>query len=458
MKPTHSILIALLLCLPVRGQITIDALSSDQVESKISERAEAADQKHEQLKAALAVEFGKVDAKFAESQKLSDNLQELADELLAAVKASRIRVEDMPGENINEKFRAAVAEAKRKRRNIEFPSGYRETDTTLELKYAGTPRKSRCFNGLTIYFNGMALFWNGSPNQAMIDSPSPTKCNFEGPITIVGRPIAGGPPIEGVVGWWHRASWENNANTSTGCNYRNFHFRDLDRGIYVGGPMGPDLRNHFWQNVNFYNVATCISLRGGNITNYVFDNVTIAGVKVEVGIHNIWQKVCKFADKEVLDPWGQPWSVDRYDTSDWKRRIYKRDTPDASCYAGAPVVEVRNLDMASTGRKDPSWAFWCEGSSILIDNARIEGKYARAGKFTSVGANQINNRFISVLDNMVVHGDSSPSVAKDGAPPVVFVNGAYGGTIPEADGNDVVYLGRVKAAGKLVNRTGDRLN
>ncbi len=287
--------------------------------------------------------------------------------------------ESMPGEEWGEKINHAIARlrAGADGGTVLLPPGNLKISTTIDF----AAKRGHVPQGLVLQGAGGAsatrLTWEGKPNSVMISIPSPWHCQVRGVYLDATQ-------VEGITGIHFPAGWSKGWNTSRHLVLDDIVFRRCRIGLDIGDIYSPDLSQHIFQGLWFYQCETGVRVTGANVANLWFYGVSIDG-----GCKTCFKLVGHSARKIRKSP-DEPMPADGYDVlrdQDGKE-VFWNDVPELpkkqgqvaqyfgdekGWYAGGgyPELVVYGLEV-HTSTPD-SWVIDTNFAPIRIYSARCEG-------------------------------------------------------------------------------------
>lgn len=274
-----------------------------------------------------------------------------------------IHVADMPGRRFHDQLEFAIDVARQNNGGtVVISPGWYRIQGTIAID----------FDGLHIVGQNASLFQTAA-NSAIFELLSPSRLKIERLLLKANADLAGAMGI-----WWH-ANYGVNQNGSHQVEFERLTFSDnLECGAWVGDPLGPDFRGWTFSNCLFYNVGVGIVVEGANVTAGSFRdgamaNFRRAGVRLKKGGG-------EFAAGGVCDPWGNAWSVDRYDTAAWRQRCIGN----GFAKGGNPFILLDNVDLHGPPQDagEQIYAIESEGGVVHARKVRCEGK--RTGIYRTI--------------------------------------------------------------------------
>ena len=412
-----------------------------------------------------------------------------------------VYVEQMPGENWDEKIRNAVNRAVYNGMGAEvvLPPGHlvikepirlwrqrktRQVDTTAEnVELADVRQVWQAIKGGRVQdlprglvFRGSTagttlLLWEGGANQVIVDMPAPWDC------TISNLRINGNNS-EGTVGIRYRPGWEFGVNGGKKDQFERLSLERLDVGIHVGGPFGPDLVGSTFRQVSVHACRIGFLLESANVAEMWFKECFVgsceeAGFKL-IGhggrvLRHLAEKDTPTDEQVVVDAWGREIFLEQLPPVLVEQKVndLKGSEPPAANGAkrrpwaggGSPTCFISDL-VAHMHHPD-AWMIDSNWAPVRLEHVRMEGC---SGVLRVQGKGMRNTRFNDILidvNAVTTGGINGYAIEYHKGGPIYFLGGTFEGPIGLGQ-NTVCYslgvrfLNRQRAMSGLV-RQGQRL-
>ncbi len=213
-----------------------------------------------------------------------------------------IYVEQMQGEDWNQKIEAALTEALQdgcartivlppKRIEItrpvfcwrhemaDNPARIRQSANLMKVWQVIQGSPAARARGLRIVGEGgsSGFIWAGEPFEVMMDLPAPWYCTIRD-VNFWGN------GAKGVIGLRIRAGWEFQSGGGKSNLFERCLFKDLDCGVEVGDPFCPEISSNEFRLFRFKNCGTGMRFLGGNLVQQRIQSHHLSGVK-KYGYH-----------------------------------------------------------------------------------------------------------------------------------------------------------------------------
>lgn len=286
------------------------------------------------------------------------------------------------------------------------------------------------------------LFWDGGPNQVVIDMPAPWYCEIRN-IEIDGR------NTKGLIGIRYRAGWEFGVNGGKSNIFEGITLSNMDVGIQVGDPFGPDLVASSFRDIRLFAVRIGVRAVGANVAEIWFQNIFInkceeAGFKLITHsgrvVRNLAEKDTPTNENVLRDADGREIFLEQipeYARKTKVQNIEHADVPGSNrrpwVGGGGPTIVIQNVVSHMNNPK--TWLVDSNGAPLRLYGVRHEGP---GGIFRTRGggvAMRFNDILVDV--NAVTAGGMNGYVIEyDKYGPLYLVGGTFEG--PIALGNNAV--------------------
>ena len=274
-----------------------------------------------------------------------------------------------------------------------------------------------------------SLVWHGAEWTPIVDLPSPWGCQIRN-LSIDGRDTAG------VIGLRYRGGYERGVNSGKNNVFEHLAIANVNVGIEVGDPLGPDLVGGDFRSISIRHVQIGVRVLGANVTGMTFRNMILRDYE-QAGfmVMGLGGGGGRGAETDSV-PEDQRVLMD----SDHRRELLLSDLPPYarkrmvrghSRYGhivggGGPDITIFDLTGGSPAPK--SWMIDTNFCAVRVYTARIEG-HGGVLRRTYSG---ISGRFNDVLmDVCTTAAGQRPGNAIEyhGRGPLFLVGGAYDGDI-----------------------------
>ena len=372
--------------------------------------------------------------------------------------------DSMPGEEWGEKINRAIAKLRdgADGGTVLLPAGHLKISTTIDF----TANRRAAPTGIVLQGAGGAsatrLIWEGKPNSAMIFIPSPWHCQVRGVYLDADK-------AEGITGIHFPAGWSRGWNVSRHLMLDDVVFRHCKIGLDIGDIYSPDLSQHLFQGLWFWQCETGVRVTGANVANLWF-----YGISMDGGVKTCFDLIGHSARK-IRKSADEPMPTDGSDVlrDQDGREVFWDSVPelpkkqgqvdqffgkDKGYYAGGgyPELVVYGLEV-HTSTPD-AWVIRTNFAPIRIYSARCEGPGGLLRHTSPLG--DFRNNVVLVDVSAVCKGEGSNGnvIEHHGKGPLYLIGCNFNGNVALADtrvfANGVHFMKEGLGFTQLPDRTG----
>lgn len=363
---------------------------------------------------------------------------------LAFERGGGVRLDVQSGEDITEKFQAAIDRVAGRGGRIEIPPGTYLLSATIDV--AGSlPRFNRASTTpMFIEGNGAVLEWTGPDEGAIIDLPGLAFSSLKN-IHLRG---AEGRKWDRVVGFRYRDGIERKNHGGKNNLFQGLVVEHVGVGVEVGGLFGPDLVGGTFLNTQIRHVRIGFRFLGQNVTsmqlwNPVVEEYRQAGIQIQAfGGRVIRATENDFRPEQknpripvvLMDPDGMV-EIFQKDLPDWMTAPDVRyptswvKGPDGAqrLMAGGGSLEVTIFNLQARTSHTAAWAIDTNWAWARVYTARVLGK---GGVFRSTEKGSLGH-YSNMLMDVTAPDQPAGGVAVSfpGSGPLYVTGGYFAGPI-----------------------------